>query len=114
MVYMSCSLGLHANQYNLSPRDIFISTCTGLSGVPYAIRHWELSQTHGSEISLGHRIIAVLECLPLIGGITALLERIAVFVYDYFSRQAPVWSHDVEGQGVQTLENNPVTGALLD
>lgn len=87
---MSYSLETHTNKYNLSPCDIFLSTCTGFSGMPYAIRHWELSQAHTSKTFLGHRIIALLECLPLIGGVAALLERIAACAYDSFSQQTPV------------------------
>lgn len=93
---MNYSLKMHEQKYDLSSYDILLSTCTGLSGAPYARRHWELAEKDASETCLGHRIIAVFEAIPLIGGIAALLERIATFAYDFFSQEALATPHGNE------------------
>lgn len=56
-----------------------------LSGGPYAKRPWDLSQKiEKADVALDHPMIAVVESFPIIGGLVALVERIIVFIYDYF------------------------------
>jgi O-acetyl-ADP-ribose deacetylase (regulator of RNase III) len=77
---MTISLETHQRAYDLSCNDCLFSLATGLSGAPYAKRHWELSLT--SQSAWGHRIVAVLEALPLFGAVVAVIERIFVVVYN--------------------------------
>ncbi len=51
------------------------TTLIGCVGLPWAKRHWQLAKTDAPR-SLGHRVIACLEALPVIGGIVVLIERI--------------------------------------
>lgn len=84
---MNYILSNHEKGYGLSYKDGLFSLCTGLSGAPYAQRHWELSNTlHPDQPEYGrvHRTIALLEFIPIIGGLAALVERVVVFVYEKF------------------------------
>lgn len=80
---MNCSLTSHERNYNISLADGFLSTITLFSGAPYSKRHWDLSNK--STACWGHRVIAVLEAIPVIGGLAALIERITVLVYHTFN-----------------------------
>lgn len=84
-INMNCSLFNHTNKYNLSISDCLLSVATGLSGAPYAIRHYQQSNKTG-ESKLGHRIICGLEFIPIVGGIIALIECIIV----YITQKAPL------------------------
>lgn len=81
---MSCFLDSHKEKYNFTLGNSLFSVVTGLSGAVYSKRHFEISQNQGMSV-WGHRTIAVLEALPVLGGLTALLERIAFFVEETFS-----------------------------
>ncbi len=74
---MSYFLDNHPHKYDLSLDDIFLSISTLLSGAPYAKRHWELSFEGSPNYVWGHRAIAVLEALPVMGAANSLLERVA-------------------------------------
>lgn len=78
---MDSSLLSHQKSYSLSFRDCVFSLATGFSGFPYAKRHWELSK---KENLCRHQVIAVFEALPLLGGLIALIECIAVFASQFF------------------------------
>jgi hypothetical protein len=57
----------------------------GLVVSPYAIRHAELSNSaKTSNHRLGHRIIAAIEFIPLVGALASLIERVVVHVYNTF------------------------------
>ncbi|HUD01933.1 MAG TPA: hypothetical protein VMR37_06365, partial [Rhabdochlamydiaceae bacterium] len=75
------SLSRHPKQYSFSFGDAGFTLLTGFSGVTYARRHWDMSR---SERVWGHRTIALLEFIPVIGGVAALVERIAVYISHYF------------------------------
>jgi O-acetyl-ADP-ribose deacetylase (regulator of RNase III) len=85
---MSLSLETHTRAYGLSCNDCLLSLATGLSGAPYAKRHWELS--HTSEHVWGHRIIAVLEAIPLFGALIGMIERIIVLVQNVLLKPKPI------------------------
>lgn len=73
---MNCSLIKHPQGYEISSCNVLFSVSTGFSGAPYAIRHYQ--NAYGSR--WGHRIICVLEFLPVIGFLVALIERIVVYL----------------------------------
>ncbi len=82
---MTCSLDSHARKYNVSLADGLLSALTGLSGLPYAIRHWSLSQTGNPSCVWGHRCVALLEATPILGAIAGLLERTVIYTYTHCS-----------------------------
>jgi hypothetical protein len=49
-----------------------------VSGLPYAKRHWTASNEDQASCTAiwGHRIIALLEIIPIIGALIGLIERI--------------------------------------
>ncbi|BBI17369.1 hypothetical protein [Neochlamydia sp. S13] len=79
---MSYHLTDHPRKYDLSYQDIGLSLITGLSGAPYASRHWQLSNHAKAKHCLGHRLIACIESIPLAGALAAILERIIVFIQE--------------------------------
>lgn len=76
---MYCSLMNHKKRYDLNVSDCLTSVATGFSGCFYAQRHWELSEKNGSQ---AHMILGFLEALPLLGFTIAILERLAVILFD--------------------------------
>lgn len=77
----------HINQYNFSYNDAALTLATGFSGVTYSLRHWELSERSSSGCSsFAHRAIALVEALPLFGGIVALIEKVAFCVKEFFTQ----------------------------
>lgn len=82
---MDYSLNFHSKHYSLSPKDIEISLITGFTGIPYALRHLKCARRVNSH-ALGHRVIACLEMIPLIGGLTAIIECIVQLVKSRFNR----------------------------
>jgi len=76
---MDYSLVTHNKGYQFSYSDAFYTTLTGFSGISYASRHREL----------GHRFIALIEYMPLLGGAVALIERIAYVIFGARYSQIP-------------------------
>lgn len=77
MNLLSCSLLNHKSQYRLSFYDA-LKSCLVSS---FALRHFELAnKTNETGISWGHRCIALLESIPILGLLLSLIERIAVLV----------------------------------
>lgn len=81
---MNCTLSKHPDGYSFSYNDGINSIFTGLSGAPYAQRHWSLATNIDQDNRCIHKSIAILEFIPIIGGLAALIERIVVFVYEKF------------------------------
>ncbi|MBS4167000.1 hypothetical protein NEOC65_002102, partial [Neochlamydia sp. AcF65] len=79
---MSYHLTDHPKKYSLSYQDIGLSLITGLSGAPYASRHWQLSNYAKAKHCLGHRLIACIESIPFAGALAAIVERIIVFIQE--------------------------------
>lgn len=67
---MNLFLHTHERGYSLNSYEIPLALVTGL---PYALRHVDMEKRGGR---LGHLVIAVIESMPLIGAIAALIERI--------------------------------------
>lgn len=85
---MSYSLVNNNYQYSLRAGDILTSLATGCSGYPYAVRHWEQSQIESTWF--WHKMIAVVEFMPILGGIVALVERVAfASCYGFSNKRAP-------------------------
>jgi len=55
-----------------------VSVLTGFSGAPFAKRHWQLSNQFNY---FGHRVIACLEYLPVLGALVALIEKVVVAIF---------------------------------
>jgi serine/threonine protein phosphatase PrpC len=79
----------NSQKYSLSLSDGALSLVTGLSGLPYAKRHWESSHKASTQSVWKHRVIAVLEALPILGGCMALIERIAFYIKERFFLSSP-------------------------
>jgi len=75
---MNYLLSNHERAYNLSLNDGLLSVCTIFSGAPYAARHWDLSN-RSPQHCLGHRVIAILQAIPVLGLLFSLIERIAAW-----------------------------------
>lgn len=74
------------NSYSLDMRDIGLCFITGLTSVPYAKRHWALSNEN-TRYSVWHKVMAVIECIPIVGGLVAIIERVSVFAISFFNTQ---------------------------
>lgn len=72
------SLNANPLGYQLTNADLFKSVITGISGVPYAMRH--LEEAYKAEVKWGHRTIAVLESIPVLGALCALIERVVNYL----------------------------------
>lgn len=75
--------------YEISFKEGITCLATGFTGLAYSKRHWNLSNKCTSSSFLGHRFLAVLEALPLLGGTIALIEKIAVchFARFFYSKK---------------------------
>lgn len=98
------SLNNHAKHYNVFSKDVGISLITGLSGAPYALRHLDLAKKVKSH-ALGHRVIAVLEMIPVIGALAALIERIVAYVKSKDSLE-PSLAPNSEATADEILDNH--------
>lgn len=58
-----------------------------LSAFPYAQRHYQLSNQADCKHVWGHRTLAVLEALPVVGVLFGLIERIVAFVGKVFHKE---------------------------
>lgn len=71
------SLHEHPNRYELDAKEIALSIVTLGSGYTISKRHLELAAN--SQLSCerwGHRIIALIEALPIIGMLSVLIEKV--------------------------------------
>lgn len=94
---MACSLAHHSRSYRLSCMEALKSPAIS----PFACRHLDLANhpkaTAGQR--WGHRVIAAIEFIPVIGLFASLIERIiAVFLYSH------------RGQVVQKQSCDPIQG----
>lgn len=72
---MSYSLVNNNLKYELSCGDLLTALATGCSGYPFAVRHIKQSRTESTW--LWHKLVAIVEFMPILGGLAALIERIA-------------------------------------
>jgi len=80
------SLSVHNKVYQMSWGNLFSSVITGASGFTYAKRHYELSKLDSRWIA--HRLIALIEFMPVLGGIAATVERLT---YALFGSDSIAW-----------------------
>lgn len=70
----------HDYGHRASWSSLAVSLVTGGSGIPYAVRHLELSNVEPDQ-KVAHRFIAFVEFTPIIGGIVAIVERVAYALF---------------------------------
>lgn len=70
------------DNYSLSYSNMALCLVTGVTGVSYGIRHWEKSSSVDCSNfqAFGHRVIAVLDCIPVIGALASILEYVAFWL----------------------------------
>lgn len=73
---MSYALTNHPKAYSLSGEEACLIFGSGFTNIPYARRHQELSNTDPAN-RLGHRVVAALESIPIVGGIASSMEYLA-------------------------------------
>lgn len=73
-------LTAHERGYALSIQECLTFAFTA----PYAERHLELSQTGCEAYRFGHKILAVIERVPIVGLLASLMERIVAFTIQIF------------------------------
>ena len=84
---MGYSIQNHSRGYDISLSEGILAGLT-LSGVPYALRHKELSEQQDyAEYRVWHRILMVAQCIPGIGLLAAIVERIIVYVSSLFNQK---------------------------
>jgi hypothetical protein len=82
-------LDTHSKGYNLSLGEAVLSVCTA-SGIPYSQRHWELATKCESKVTCwGHRSYAILQGIPVVGGLLTLVELITFYVKQKFFNSNP-------------------------
>lgn len=70
-------MNLWLNDYNLSRNEILFASLT-LTGGALVTKHWSQSnEAISTATKWGHRIVALIEAIPLLGGLVALIETIA-------------------------------------
>ena len=70
---MNISLTPHIDGYHLTTADLWLCALTFFTAVPFAQRHFELANEPYTA-KWGHRILAVIECMPILGALVALIE----------------------------------------
>lgn len=86
---MNYTLTNTPNGYNLSIYDVLASLASGLSGIPYAKKHWDLSNHCNPQYRLGHKMISCVQAIPVLGALAAISERITVYIYNHFFNNKP-------------------------
>lgn len=110
------SLQNHTKQYSFSCYDFKLTAVTGFSGIAYGSRHWQLAktleETQGS-CKLCHRVIAVIECIPVLGAVAALIERV-VFAIWQRCRSTDEQKPQTTPQPPATEEEQPVPEPVVE
>jgi hypothetical protein len=79
---MGYSLLSHPLKYDFLESDVSVLNCTFFPGMPFAIRHWELSNTGPEQYRFGHRVMAVLNALPCAGLLPCWTEKIICTLFE--------------------------------
>jgi serine/threonine protein phosphatase PrpC len=86
---MNYSLSHHDNGYSVSYCEALYFPFYS----PYVSRHLELAKSR-PNVSLGHKIVAIIESIPILGAIASLIERIVLSIYNrWFAPVPPVPRH---------------------
>lgn len=64
----------HPKRYDLDLEDSSIVFFSGFTALPYAYRHFTLIN---KKAYLGHLVLGLFECIPFLGGIIGLIEKVA-------------------------------------
>lgn len=98
---MNYTLASHPKAYNCSLKEWAFSPIVS----PYAQRHFQLADSAkaGNDTYWqGHKIIAIIQSVPLIGLVASLLERITAYIFAYISHQPKTLQNSIN-----TLRVNP-------
>lgn len=110
---MTYSLNSHPLGYALQKDQAFCNllTCTGFS---YGMRHRELAQGHPANW-LGHTVLFVVECIPVIGMLVAGIECLVARYFQHLQPPAlpPLPTPFIEGPEA-IVESLPVMDLLPD
>lgn len=100
-------LNSHNDKYNLSKNDLIYSVVTGFSGMPFAQRHIDLSKTAQTKTKFwGHRCIAALESIPLIGGLAALIEKVIFLTKTKYFSSNKISSPSIPSRSTTTFNDS--------
>ena len=84
---MSYSIHNHSRGYDILLSEGILGGLT-LSGAPYALRHKEMSEKQEyADYRIGHRILMVVQFIPGIGLLAAIIERIVVYEVLYLIKR---------------------------
>lgn len=68
-----------ASEYSLgTPESSLRADLITLGGASYGVLHWEVFKAYGSK---WHAVAAVIEHIPVLGGVVALIECIAIKIF---------------------------------
>lgn len=81
---MQYSLNNHSKKFDVDNGDLCCFFICGFSGLSCAIKHWEISYECEPEHVIGHRAIAIVEALPVIGGLVGIADTIMSCFCDCF------------------------------
>lgn len=79
--------------------------CTGFSAAPQAKAHWDQSNHCKGPAKWGHRLVAVIERIPVIGGIIGLVDYLfcSLVNYLFYTDQMP----DQSNTSSKTTQHKP-------
>jgi len=106
---MTYSLSNHSLGYGVSLDDMYHSLTTGLSGAPYAQRHLQLADEQNAN-AWGHKTIAKIQNVPLLGAVVALIDAIVNTIIDFFTKISSSQSLDPKRVG-DSIPNTPRTAS---
>jgi serine/threonine protein phosphatase PrpC len=112
---MDCTLVNHTRGYQFTPSTAFASAVTGFSGIPFAVRHWQLSFAEHTELldRWAHRLICLFEAVPIFGGVIAVVERICFALLGSAHAPIPWRSTPLSAEAAhKKMENQLVKAAI--
>jgi serine/threonine protein phosphatase PrpC len=110
---MVCTLDNHGKKYHLSQKEQFLAMATGMSGLPYAKRHFKLANQSPGK-AWGHQGIGIFQSLPLLGGFAMLTERIVVLVRDRRAKKGEIAPKPLDGRVAPIDKKNQPQAASID
>lgn len=79
---LSCSLDCHPQKYHMHCHEALLAPLVS----PYALRHAYLAQSSTQWKCWGHRLIAAIEFIPIIGLLASAIERIVYLAFKWLSK----------------------------
>lgn len=102
---LNCGLLMHPQGYHLT----CIESVQLLFHSPYARRHWAMSKA-APRYSLGHKVIAILEGIPVLGGLASLIEKIIVYLTNRYLMIPPYPRKHAHALNFHLRHVDPKTG----